>query len=328
MNRGSTLNNLDVTEQIIIDDVGSVAEEVFRLLNVRCPNDAFNALAGAFNDFERLYNGLYPGFRACDTPYHDLQHILDVTLTLARILIGHETTAEPDALFGCRRIELGLIIALFHDSGYIIKIGDPTRNGAEYTRTHVTRSGQFLSHYLPTVGFADSCEMAAEIVHNTGYERSLDTIWVDDATDRRLGHAVGSADLLAQMADRCYLEKCRDRLYPEFVAGGVDRLRQPDGQTKIIYHSGLDLVKKTPSFLRSQFSQRMDSHFAGIHRQLRALYAGKNPYRTAIDNHLKHAEWMLQHDDFSLLRRRPPPTPVADEFPDLAIYLGSRPATD
>ena len=28
--------------------------------------------------------------------------------------------------------------------------------------------------------------------------------------------------------DRCYPEKCRDRLYPEFVAGGIARKRNPD----------------------------------------------------------------------------------------------------
>jgi hypothetical protein len=38
---------------------------------------------------------------------------------------------------------------------------------------------------------------------------------------RRLGNMLGTADIIAQMADRCYLEKCRDRLFPEFVAGGL-----------------------------------------------------------------------------------------------------------
>ena len=42
-----------------------------------------------------------------------------------------------------------------------------------------------------------------------------------DPRDIKLGHLLGTADMIAQMADRCYLEKCRDRLYPEFVLGGV-----------------------------------------------------------------------------------------------------------
>ena len=35
-----------------------------------------------------------------------------------------------------------------------------------------------------------------------------------------VGHLLGTADMIAQIADRCYLEKCRDRLYAEFVLGG------------------------------------------------------------------------------------------------------------
>ena len=38
---------------------------------------------------------------------------------------------------------------------------------------------------------------------------------------RLLGNMLGSADIIAQMSDRCYLEKCRDRLFPEFVWGGL-----------------------------------------------------------------------------------------------------------
>ena len=44
---------------------------------------------------------------------------------------------------------------------------------------------------------------------------------VADRRDITVGHLLGTADMIAQMADRCYLEKCRDRLYAEFVLGGV-----------------------------------------------------------------------------------------------------------
>ena len=63
--------------------------------------------------------------------------------------------------------------------------------------------------------------VASMIVHYTGYELDLDTIELDDPRDTLCGHLLGTADLIAQMADRCYLEKCRDRLYKEFVLGGV-----------------------------------------------------------------------------------------------------------
>ena len=36
-----------------------------------------------------------------------------------------------------------------------------------------------------------------------------------------IGHILGTADLNAKMSDRCYLEKCLDRLYPKFVLDGL-----------------------------------------------------------------------------------------------------------
>ena len=44
---------------------------------------------------------------------------------------------------------------------------------------------------------------------------------------------MATADLLAQMADRCYLEKCRDLLYPEFELAGLTRRRNPDGSVTV-----------------------------------------------------------------------------------------------
>ncbi len=52
--------------------------------------------------------------------------------------------------------------------------------------------------------------ISTRIVHFTGYEIKLDQIQLTDPRDRKLGHLLGTADLIAQMADRCYLEKCRD----------------------------------------------------------------------------------------------------------------------
>ncbi len=94
-------------------------------------------------------------------------------------------------------------------------------NGAEFTRNHVSRGAEFLRHYLPQIGLGEWIEVASQIIHFTGYERPFAEIITHDARDVRLGHLLGTADMIAQLADRCYLEKCRDRLYPEFVLGGV-----------------------------------------------------------------------------------------------------------
>ncbi len=72
---------------------------------------------------------------------------------------------------------------------------------------------------------------------------------------------LGTADIIAQMADRCYLEKCRDRLYPEFVLGGLAKKKLPGGRTQILFRSGDDLVRKTPGFYMNA-AKRLDLQLA------------------------------------------------------------------
>src|SRR3546814_14768712 len=81
--------------------------------------------------------------------------------------------------------DLGVLIALFHDAGYIRRRGDSAANGAEFTLTHVHRSGEFLRDYLPTIGYGRDAAKARQIVHFTGYEIALDQIQVRDRSEER-----------------------------------------------------------------------------------------------------------------------------------------------
>ena len=78
---------------------------------------------------------------------------------------------------------------------------------------------------------------------------------------RLVGSLLGSADIIAQMSDRCYLEKCRDRLYPEFVAGGITRKKTHNGEV-VVFESPEDLLRKTPSFYQNA-SKRLDKDLQG-----------------------------------------------------------------
>ncbi len=150
-----------------------------------------------------------------DTVYHDLQHSLDMTLAMARLMVGYEQTVPVQQRFGAERAIMALVTSLFHDAGYIREFEDRAhRNGAEFTLYHVTRSARFLARFLPTIGMESWVPTSTRVVHFTGYEVALNQLNLPDPRDRKLGHLLGTADLIAQMADRCYLEKCRDRLYP------------------------------------------------------------------------------------------------------------------
>ena len=299
-------SDYDVTNTVQVSSVASVRRAVEDLYVRTWPNGPVDRLGAAFADFERLFNGHFPGYLGCDTVYHDVQHTLDDTLAMARLLVGYERSHAPDQRFGAERALVGLVVALFHDAGYIRQSDDAQhRNGAEFTRTHVGRSAQFLARYLPTIGMADWVPVATQIVHFTGYELKFDQIRLDDARDRKVGHLVGTADMTAQMADRCYLEKCRDRLYPEFVLGGVAVSSGADG-LKVTYGSGLDVLRQTPEFIEETIRVRLDGEFGSAYRYYEVLFGGRNPYLEAIEGNLQYVRRVLAAQRWSMLRREPP----------------------
>ena len=202
----------------------------------------------------------------------------------------------------------GLITGLFHDVGYLRRTDDrDSRNGAEFTRTHVSRGARFLEEYLPVLGFGSWAPVATEIIHFTGYEQPFARIEerVSDPRDITVGHMLGTADMIAQMADRCYLEKCRDRLYAEFVVGGV-ALPFSNGNRRVKYASGLDLLRQTPDFVAEVRTKRLDGDFRGAYRYLELLFEGRNPYLEAIDRNVEYLRQVLRSESWQLLRRRPP----------------------
>jgi hypothetical protein len=300
-------SDYDVTNTVQVSSVPAVKRAVEELYSQTWPTGKVERLETAFADFERLFNGQFPGYLGCDTVYHDLQHSLDDTLAMARLLAGYDRSHAVEQRLGAERAMMGIVVALFHDAGYIRQTDDTMhRNGAEFTRTHVGRSAQFLARYLPTLGLADWVPVATQIVHFTGYEVPFDQIRLDDPRDRKVGHLVGTADMMAQMADRCYLEKCRDRLYPEFVLGGVAVSRGIEGELKVIYGSGLDVLRSTPEFVAETMRTRLDGEFGGAYRYIEALYGGRNPYMEAIDASLAYLKQVLQTQRWSMLRRTPP----------------------
>jgi hypothetical protein len=300
-------SDYDVTNTVQVSSPASVRAAVEELFRQTWPGTALDRLTQAFTDFERLFTGQFPGYFGCDTVYHDMQHSLDDTLAMARLLAGYDRSHSPEQRLGPDRALLGLVVALFHDSGYIRQTDDTKhRNGAEFTRTHVSRGAQFLARYMPTIGLANWVPVATQIIHFTGYEVPFADIRLDDALDRRVGHLLGTADMMAQMSDRCYLEKCRDRLYPEFVLGGVALGRDNGGDLKVTYGSGLDVLRQTPQFFEETMRTRLDGEFGGAYRYVEALYGGRNPYMEAIDRNLQHLQKVLATGNWSLLRRTPP----------------------
>ncbi len=316
-------SDFDVTNSVQVSSPGAVLRAVEALFRPTWPDAPMEPLRRSFEHFERLFAGEVPGFHGVDTVYHDRQHTLDITLALARLLVGYERAAGEEApagrgtrdggtpmpRLGGQRAVAGLLTGLFHDVGYLRRADDrDSRNGAEFTRTHVSRGARFLEEYLPEVGLGSWVPIAREIIHFTGYELPFAQIEarVSDPRDIVVGHLLGTADMIAQMADRCYLEKCRDRLYAEFVLGGVALPIAANGGRQVKYASGLDLLRQTPDFVAEVREKRLDGDFRSAYRYLELLYGGRNPYMEAIDRNVDYLRQVLRSENWRLLRRKPP----------------------
>jgi hypothetical protein len=300
-------SDFDVTDTVQVSSPAAVRAALEVLFAPTWPDRSLAPLDHAFEYFERLFDGRVPGYFGVDTLYHDRQHTLDITLALARLLVGYERQAEPARQLGGERAVVGVITGLFHDVGYLRRAEDTEfRNGAEFTRNHVSRGARFLASYLPQVGLQDWVPIATQIVHYTGYEVPFARLAVTDPRDVTLGHLLGTADMIAQMADRCYLEKLRDRLYPEFVLGGVALPLASNGGRQVKYASGLDLLRQTPEFVAEVRAKRLEGDFRGVYRNLELLFDGRNPYLESIDRNVEYLRQILRSENWRLLRRNPP----------------------
>jgi len=297
-------NHYDVTNQVEIARPQAVGDAVCELLAAQYPSIDLAPAQAAFKTFARLYAGTLRGYHGCDTWYHDAQHSLDCALAFARLLQGHERSVVAADQLGARRAMLGVISALFHDAGYIRRGSDQARNGAEFTFSHVGRSGEFLLDFLPTVGFGREAVMASQLVHFTGYELALDAIQVPEPKDRLLGFLLGTADVMAQTADRCYLEKCRDFLYQEFTYCGLAGPATA-GAAAPAYSSPEQLLRQTPTFSEKMRQERLDGYFQGVRRYMGAHFDGRDRYSEHIDEHLQRLTRLIERDALDELTLKP-----------------------
>jgi hypothetical protein len=313
----SRRNNFDVTNQVDTTDLESVSSEVRRIYQVLYPDASAQTLDRSFDDVGRVFRGEYPGYQACDTDYHNLQHTLDVSLAMARMMDGYERSRSNSEPIGSRLFVFGTVTALLHDVGYIRHQNDTRhQNGAEYTLKHVSRGAKFIEEYMRVLGMNDLAPVASQIVHFTGFERPANKIKVPSMIFRLLGNMLGTADIIAQMSDRCYLEKCRDRLYPEFVAGGLAESKMQSAVKSALFSSATDLVSKTPTFYRSA-TTRLNDVLGGAYIYAQDHFGGQNLYLDEIDKNVSYAESVAERKDLSLLRRAPPSSVSDGEDEDL-----------
>jgi hypothetical protein len=186
-----------------------------------------------------------------------------------------------------RDLELGLIAVFLHESGYIRKKGDRSGTGAKYTFRHISRSIDFARRYLSCLGYREQDLMRVEhMIKCTGVKPKLEQINFTSEGCHLLGYALGTADLLSQMADPGYLNKL-PLLFLEFQEAynyeGPEQLQEMEIQP---FKSGEDLIQNTPFFFKKVVQKRLE--------EMDALYlllinpgTGTNPYLEKIQVHME-----------------------------------------
>lgn len=293
---------MDVTGRIDCNDPQAVLSEARVMLARHHPRLDHAPLQCGFSNFETLYSGAHPDYHACDMAYHDRSHVLDVTLALIRLVDGYQRTHHDRQRLPGELCVVAILVALYHDVGYLRRRADHFAvNGAVYTRKHVTRGARFLRRYLPAIGYQAYARLAGRLVQFTGYEVDLAKLQFADQRYRRLGELIGTADILAQMSDRAYLDKCRDCLYPEFLLGGMTERTDAAGNQVQIYRDATQLLQKTPGFMDAAMGARLSGSFDSAWKYVEAVFDGANPYLEAIGRNRDTLQAALDSGDCNRL---------------------------
>ncbi len=77
-----------MTNQVDTTDPEAVSYQISKIYGHLYGRELPSGLLAVFADIGRLYKGEFPGYHACETDYHDIQHILEVTLAMARLMDG------------------------------------------------------------------------------------------------------------------------------------------------------------------------------------------------------------------------------------------------
>jgi len=260
---------------------------------------AFNLIENAFYRIQELFKGGYPGYQACNTDYHDLEHTEEVFLAASRIIDGYNMQHDFPIEYAVRT----LIGALFHDTGYIQEEWDTEGTGAKYTATHVDRSIEFLENNHVAFGIDPAdIQSTGRIIKSTEFSMDFNEIPYDSDIERTAGEILGSADLMGQMANRAYLEKLLF-LYYEFREAGFpgyeteyDILEKTIGFYDITNRRLEDSFHGTGSFCRYHFRERhgvdTDMYDDAIKKQISYLHRIIEDHTTNFRTKLKRGDWI------------------------------------
>lgn len=269
-----------------MDQPHQVFQEVQAIAFMLNPDSDLRALKTLFADILNLFGGKYPDYQACNTAYHNLKHTTDTTLAMTRLMHGAHLSGFQ---LGRRDTLLGIMAALFHDTGYIQEKTDSAGTGAKLSAVHISRGIHFMTQYLQLKGYSGTnIQRIKTAIQCTDLERPVDSIQFESEQYERIGKMLAAADLLAQTADRTYLEKL-PLLLGELKEAGVK-----DFQNEI------EFFKASLQF-NQKMAQRLDNDLNGVNRFLMKHFSVRwrlnaDMYQDSINNSMHYLASFINRD--------------------------------
>ena len=230
------------------------------------------------------FSGRFDGYGPIDVGYHDLEHTLQGVLCLVRLWDGRDRAGVLPRI--SREVfELSLVAMLFHDTGYLKETLDGEGTGAKYTLVHVDRSVEFAEKFLQQQGFGPGEILSIQqMIRCTGVNVDPASIPFQNDLVRLAGFALGTADLVGQMATPDYPDKLPG-LYEEFV----EAAKFNGGWTASFgpFENPHHLMSQTNDFFKGYVRPKLENDLGGLHVFLADAYPeGRNRYLEAIEQNL------------------------------------------
>jgi hypothetical protein len=267
------------------NDPETVIHEVETIFFYYYKPQSFDKIENVFKNICDLFSGTFPGYRKCNTEYHNLKHTLDAFLATSRLIDGRNLALD---IYPERKAVNLLIAALLHDTGYIQEDSDTEGTGAKYTKIHVKRSIEFAKRNAKIFRLTrNDFHEVKNFISCTGLK--ADNVTGLSGDELTGGCILGTADLIGQMSDRAYLEKLLF-LYYEFSEAGLEG-----------FNTSFDILRKTFIFYESTMDRLNETlmknyEFARYHFKKR-FGINENLYIAAMEKQMDYLKFIIDDEN-------------------------------
>ena len=298
------MDNLFLTKLLESGYTEDPLDEILAVLTLLAPDFSREPLIDLHREIGLIFEGEHPEYRQSNTKYHNLDHTHGVVLATVRLFHGLFCDGWSVSE---ETISKALYSAYFHDCGLLLKNSEDAVTGATYTIGHEKRSMFFMADYLKakkfSLPFITDCSV---IIQCTNLSIAPDSLFFPSAEMQLASFSVGSADILAQMADRYYLERL-PLLFQEHEEGGIAN-----------YNSAMELMEQTSVFYHNVVIDRLSRVFGNLTKFMQIHFrerwgVDRNLYLDNIKKNVKYIQLIVKSCGGDMeeslqkyLRRTPP----------------------